>query len=52
MIMQMDWSRKEVASVPRALGEMRRVLANVKQPRRKQAIETMDLSQPSGWEAG
>jgi hypothetical protein len=52
MMMQMDWSRKEVASVPRALGEMRRVFANVKQPRRKQAIETRDLSQPSGWEAG
>lgn len=52
MIMQMDWSRKEVASVPRAFGDMSRVFANVKQPRRKQAIDTRDLSQPSGWEAG
>jgi hypothetical protein len=52
IIIQMDWRRKDVASVPRAFGEMRRVFAKVKQPRRKQAIETMDLSQPSGWETG
>jgi hypothetical protein len=52
MIMQMLWRRKDIASVPRDLGFMRRVEAKVKQPHRKQVMETRDLSQPSGWEVG
>jgi hypothetical protein len=52
MIMQMLWRRKDIASVPRDLGFMRRVEAKVKQPQRKQVMETRDLSQPSRWEVG
>jgi hypothetical protein len=52
MMMQMLWSRKEEASVPRAFGTMRRVLAKQKHPHRKHAMLTRDLSQPSGWVAG
>lgn len=38
--------------VPRALGFMSRVFANVKQPRRKQNMEVRDLTQPYGWSKG
>lgn len=50
--MHMLWKRKEVASVPRALGFMSRVDAKQKQPQRKQAMLTRDLSQPYGWVTG
>lgn len=43
---------KEVARVPRALGLMRRVDAKMKQPRRKDVMETRDLSQPKGFDRG
>jgi len=52
MMMQMLCSRNDAASVPRAFGFMRRVEAKEKQPHRKQAIETIDLTQPSGCETG
>lgn len=52
MMMQMLWRRKEIARVPRAFGEMRRVCAKKRQPRRKQAMETRDFIQPFGCAAG
>lgn len=51
-MIQMLCSRKDEASVPRALGPISRVLAKTKQPHRKQAMLTRDLSQPSGWLTG
>lgn len=52
MIMHKLWRTKEVASVPRALGLMKRVDAKTKQPRRKVEIEVRDLSQPKGLDLG
>ena len=52
IMMHMLWRRKEVASVPRALGPINRVDAKMKQPRRKDDMEVRDLSQANGFDLG
>lgn len=48
MIMQIDWRRKDIARVPRALGFMNRVLAKKRQPHRKQKMDMRHLAQRYG----
>lgn len=51
-MMNMACKRKDVESVPRALGPTNRVVENMKQPNRKDDMETSDFSQPKGLPLG
>lgn len=48
MIMNIACMTNDIERVPRAFGPISRVVENMKQPKRKEDIETRDLSQPHG----
>jgi len=50
--MQQLWIKKDIASVPRALGSTYRVKEKKAHPRRKNAIEIKDFNHPSGCDTG